>query len=242
MDEEDWRLKLAVMVAEEAVLPWNGHKISKGDRAKLVSIVDLPNKRALTIPVPNLTALYISQSEKAWASYWGLRTENKIDSSIKSEVVFSNDEIAFDALEQIAVSVISAYTAIEAFCNDSMPEGHEYWHQRKSDVIIEKSDKKAIERFFSVEKKLNEILPEIYSVGSPKGKSPVWESYKILKECRDGLIHAKSSETRSVAAGKKNLWDKLFRLQKPYLLAKDVFNWYLEKQKSVPIWYSKYPK
>lgn len=242
MDEVDWRLKVTTTVSEDTVLPWNGHKVKKGDRLKVVSVVDLPKKRTLTIPVPNLTALYISNSEKAWSEYWSLRKENKIDSSLKSRVVFNDDKVAFDALELIATSVISAYTAIESFCNDSIPEEHECWHEKRSEVILEKSDKPQIERYFSTEKKLNQILPDVYDVEPPKGKSPVWVNYKKLKECRDALIHAKSHETRSVDTGKVNLWDKMFKLQKPHILAKDVFDWYLAKEENLPMWYLRYPK
>jgi len=242
MDEVDWRLKVTATVTEDTVLPWNGQKIQKGDRVKVVSVIDLPKKRTLTIPVPNLTALYISNSEKAWSDYWCLRKESKLDSPAKSKVVFNEDKMAFDALELIATSVISAFTAIESFCNESLPEKHEYWHAKRSDIILEKYDKKQIERYFSMANKLNDILPKIYGVEPPKGKSPVWVSYKKLKECRDGLIHAKSHETRSVDTGKVNLWDKLFKLEKPYILAKDVFDWFLSEQENVPMWYLRYPK
>ena len=242
MDEVDWRLKVTTTVAEDVTLPWNSQEVKKGDRIKVVSVVNLPKKKTLTIPVPNLTALYISNSSKEWSSYWALRKKHKIDTTLKNDISFKDDIAAFDALEHIASSVISAYTAIESFCNDSIPENHEYWHNRKSDVILEKSDKKGIERNFSTGKKLNEILPSIFNVEAPKGKSPIWVSYMELKTCRDGLIHAKSHETRSVGIDKTNLWDKLFKLKKPHLLAKDIFKWYLDSQEEKPMWYMRYPK
>ena len=241
-DEIDWRLKVTTTVTKNTVLHWNDQEIKKGDRIKVVSIVDLPEKRTLILPVPSLTALYISNSEKSWKKYWAIRKERKIDSSLKKSITFKDDKESFDALELIATSIISAFTAIEAFCNDSIPEDHEYWHNKKSDLILEKSDKKEIERFVSIEKKLNIILPKIFGVDPPKGRSPVWVSYKKLKECRDSLIHAKSHETRSVDSGKTNLWDKLFKIQSPHLLAKDVFDWYLKGKEKLPQWYIRFPK
>jgi hypothetical protein len=223
MSDPDWRLKLNATISEDTTLPWNGHEVKKGDRIKLVSVVNLPKKKTLTLPVPSLTALYISNAEKAWSNYWKIRKSNKIDTSLKHDISFNSDKEAFDALENIATSVISAYTAIESFCNESIPEDHEYWHNNKSEIILEKSDKNKIERNFSTTIKLNDILPSIYDVENPKGKSPVWVSYKALKSCRDSLIHAKSYETRSVGIDRKNLWDRLFKLQKPHILAKDVF-------------------
>lgn len=172
----------------------------------------------------------------------GYQKRKKIDSSLKKSIAFRDDKESFDALELIATSIISAFTAIEAFINDSIPEDHEYWHNKKSELILEKSDKREIERFISIEKKLNVILPEIFCVEPPKGKSPVWVSYKKLKECRDGLIHAKSHETRSADTGKTNLWDKLFKIQSPHLLAKDVFDWYLKDKEKLPQWYTRFPK
>ena len=242
MSDVDWRLKLTTTVSENTVLPWNGHEVKKGDRIKLVSVVNLSKKKTLTLPVPSLTALYISNAEKSWSAYWKIRKNNKIDASLKNDISFKTDKCAFDALENIATAVISAYTAIESFCNESIPEEHEYWHNNKSEIILEKADKKKIERNFSTTAKLNDILPSIYNVEKPKGKSPVWVSYKELKSCRDSLIHAKSHETRSVGIDRTNLWDKLFKLQKPHLLAKDVFKWYLSSQKETPKWYSEYPK
>lgn len=242
MKGDDWRLKINLTVTENTTLPWNGTEIKSGDKVKLVSLVNLPKKKVLTLPVPSLTALYLSNSAKAWDKYWEIRTNSKIDSSLKKDVYFSSESEAFDALELIATSVISAFTAIESFCNESIPEDHEYWHNRNSEIIVEKSNKQGIERHFTTETKLNEVLPRIYGKESPKGKSPVWGSYKALKGCRDSLIHVKSHETRSVGTDKANLWDKLFKLEKPHFLAKDVFSWYLKGQEKVPAWYEQYPK
>jgi len=208
----------------------------------LVSIIDLPQKRKLTIAVPDLTALYINTSFKAWKTYREIRSKEHIDSSVKKSVEFTSDTISFDALENLAASVIFSYTAIESFCNDSIPYEHEFWHQKRSGTILEKSDKKQLERNFSTERKLNEVLTEIYKVEPPKGKNPVWASFEKLKKCRDGLIHAKSHETRSVGSGEKNLWNYLFTMEAPHKLSKDVFNWYLKNRKEVPNWYKKYPK
>lgn len=236
--DQDWRLKDRFSVS---LSPHIGATEDAG-RATLVSLISLTQKKTLTIPVPNLTALYISNAQKNWDAYWSLRKTQKIDSSIKSEVRFQDDTSAFDAIEFMATSVVSAYSAIESFCNDSIPEDHEYWHNRKSDLILEKSDKDGIERHFSTTAKLNEILPNIYNVEQPKGKNPVWMSYCSLKKIRDSLIHAKSRETRSVGTEVENLWDSLFKLRKPHLLAKDVFSWYLSNSSQAPSWYLNYPK
>lgn len=240
MDDQDWRLKAWGTVSERTRLP-GGEIAEKGSICKVVSVVNL-SKKTLTIPVPELSALYISSSKRAWDEYKEIRRKSNIDSSIKGEVSFSSDEEAFNALEKLSLSIVMAYSAIEAFCNDSIPSEHEYWHHKKSNVIVEKSDKDELERKFSTGDKLNTILPEIYLVEPPKGKR-AWQSYVWLKRARDGLIHAKSNEVRSVGDDKKNLWDGLFSLGAPHKLAKDIFDWYLKPKKdSLPKWYLKYPK
>ncbi len=242
MEKNDWRLKFTTTVTKDVPSSPHFSDIKKGDILKLTSIVNISKKKTLSLPVPSLTALYINTAQRNWNIYKKLRKKHKIDSSLKSQVVFKTDKDAFDALEALSTSIISAYTAIESFCNDSIPEEHEYWHHNKSDVILEKANKKKIERYFSTSSKLTEILPSIYNVGNPKGKSPIWVSYVELKRCRDSLIHAKSHETRSALESETNLWDKLFKIKKPHLLARDIFKWYLSSQKDKPVWFENYPK
>jgi len=241
MEDIDWRIKATAKVSKDQVNPW-GTDFKKDAQLKMVSVVKLPKGRTLTLPVPNVVALYINNSENCWSKSWDFRKRYNIDASLRKEVTFEKDKDAFDVLELIASSVIFAYTAIEAFCNDSIPEDHEFWHLKRSEIILEKSDKKAIERYFSLESKLNNILPELFEVQKPKGQSPVWVNYKKLKNCRDQLIHVKSSETRSADINKKNLWDLLFEIRKPHMLAKDIFDWFLKNAPGKPLWYTKYPK
>lgn len=242
MSEQDWRLKVWGIVSKDTNLPGGG-LAEKGAVCKVVSVVKLrKNKKTLTIPVPELSAVYINSSYDAWCKYKQIRKESDIDKSIKGDVSFKSDYQAFNAIEHLSVSVIMAYSAIEAFCNDSIPLNHEYWHNKKSEIIVEMSNKEDLERRFSTGEKLITILPEIFEVESPKGKK-AWQSYIKLKKVRDSLVHAKSAEVRSVGEDENNLWDKLFLLEAPYILAKDVLDWYLKsKKENAPKWYSKYPK
>lgn len=241
MDDIDWRLKASARVSKDTRLS-GGQIAKKGELLKVVTEIQLSKKQKLTIPLPDVVALYISKSKKAWDEYYALKSESKVGKTKMSDIVFLSDDRAFDATESIAASTILAYSAIESFCNDSIPEDHEYWHQKKSELILEKSSKEDIERYFSTTNKLNEVLPSIYSVGSPKGKSPIWDSYLTLKKCRDGLVHAKTREVRPRFDAKRNIWAELYKLRAPYLLARNVFDWYLSKSENKPYWYENYPK
>lgn len=239
--KEDWRTKASITVTKD-VPPENGlDEIKKGDILKALSIIPLTKNKSLSFTTPSLTALYISSAEKNWLEYRKFRKNSKIDRSIKKKVFFENDTELFDALELLLLSIISSYTAIESFCNESIPEDYDYWHHRKSKTIVEKSNKKEIERHFSTSSKLVEILPTIYHVKNPKG-TRAWESYVKLKRCRDSLIHAKSNEVRYTIDGENHIWEKLLKIEKPYLLAKEIFKWYLAKHDSKPSWFKNYPK
>lgn len=242
MDDSDWRLKVSSTIAEDTFIPWTGQRIKKGDELKVVSEVNLPMKKTLVLPLPSLTTLYINNSVQNWNEARAIRKENGIDSSLKKRVVFKSDKDAFDAIDRTVISVISAYTAIEAFCNDSIPEDHEIWQPKKDGEVLLKSDKQSIERNFSTNKKLTEVLPAIFNVHTPQGKNPVWSSYIKLKKMRDSLIHVKSKEVGSIGVNETNLWDKLFVFEPPYLLAKDVFDWYLKDTTIKPAWFVSYPK
>lgn len=75
MDEPDWRTKVTATLTENVTLPWSGQRFFRGDRVNLVSVIDLPKKRELTITVPDLTALYINSSCKAWKAYREIRSK-----------------------------------------------------------------------------------------------------------------------------------------------------------------------
>jgi hypothetical protein len=241
MDDIDWRTKVTVTVTADSRLP-SGQIAIAGSLLTVVTIIDIPKKKKLTLPLPDVTALYISQSKKMWDQYSDLRNQSKIDRTTQKEIAFVSDAAAFNAVEYIAASTIMAYSAIESFCNDSIPCEHEYWHNRNSQLILERSTKETIERRFSTAEKLNDILPAIHGVASPKGNSPVWTSFLELKECRDGLIHPKTHEVRPLFESNSSIWNKLFKLRKPYVLARDVFDWYLSDKDQKPNWYSRYPE
>ena len=89
-------------------------------------------------------------------------------------------------------SVIFAYTAIEAFVNEEIPDDFIYEEQTDSGLLIPRQ-KEWIERHLSLDEKVAVILPKAKGKPTPKGLS-IWGGYVHLRRLRDRIIHMKSHD------------------------------------------------
>lgn len=181
MDIDDWRLNFVSKVAEEAVLPWNGQKIEKGTVIKTVSVVQLDKKKFLTVPVPNATSMCLKVAYERFTEAQEIKNTSRIRTSIKKNQSFNSDKDAIDYAELMFESVIMAYTSIEAFANEYIPDDFETWKNKPGKIIAERKTKKEIERFDSTSTKLAELLPMIFDIKSPKG-TRCWQDFVALKK------------------------------------------------------------
>jgi len=214
MTDRDWRLQATSTWAEDWKSPWTGQVSEKGTRITVVTIAKLNSKKHVRIPVPNGSAILLSASNKSYLRAKALRKKSSIDSSIKKEVEFLSDADAFDFLEDTIQSIILAFSAIEAFANEVIPEDFQYSHNRKSKITLETADKQRIERHFSLEEKLDQVIPEVLGVRSPKADKS-WSKFKVLKKLRDRIIHMKTQDRKSSGPENDTLWHELIKLNIP---------------------------
>ncbi len=100
----------------------------------------------------------------------------------------------FDEYFQVAtVVIITSFLVLESYCNQAIPE--DFFIKKKrwnfpffSIVTI---PKRKIERMFSTEKKLNEVLPIIFKKRHIKGTA-LWSKFSKLLKLRNDLVHLKS--------------------------------------------------
>ncbi len=124
---------------------------------------------------------------------------NKFDHSLdnakgdRKKYLMEKSRIVCDFIESIQISIVFSYTALEAFCNLSIPEDYEYKTEIRNKGIIEVHDKKAIERWIPLQQKLCKILPEIYQTKKLENQK-FWSYYVKLEKYRDDIIHQKSIE------------------------------------------------
>lgn len=238
--KNDWRMQLVTHLAKEWTSPWTGKTAPVGSQVTQVSVIQLKKKKLLTIAVPSATALCLSSSRRAWLEARRIRTESRIDTSLKAQVSFESYGEAFDYIEGVMESAVMAFTAIEAFVNEVIPEDYKYHTHRRSDVILEVMDKAQIERWLSLDEKLSEVLPSILSIPSPKGKRS-WNGFKKLKDIRDRIIHMKEADRRSSGPENPTLWHDLFKLEPPHMQAKEIIDYFATKMARAPRWHGEYP-
>lgn len=177
----DWRLHAVSELADDWTSPWSGHHFPRGStKVILTSLIQLRKGKHLRIPVPNATASCLNISKKCWDESRILRKHSNIDSSLKKQVSFESDVHAIDYIELMMQSVVFAFTALEAFVNEQIPD--DFIFEKKSNKCTETYDKQGIERWLTIDEKLGDVLPVVLSIESPKGKHKSWSELQKLKK------------------------------------------------------------
>ena len=99
----------------------------------------------------------------------------------------------FDYFELITTALIFAYSSIEAFINNFIPDGYTFTKPNGTKVM----DKNHIERSLPLTTKLKVIFSDIYHTPNPEQET-WWQNLADLQELRDQTIHTKQhySQTR----------------------------------------------
>ena len=138
--QTDWRLQTITNLAEDWTSPWTGITAKKGSQITVVTIAKSKSGKAVTLPLPNATALMINASQRSFRSASILWRKSRVEESKNSEVDFNNYPDAFEYMEYMMESVLTAHAGLEAFVNDVIPDDFEYVSHRRSDLIVEVSD------------------------------------------------------------------------------------------------------
>jgi hypothetical protein len=237
----DWRLLTTVSLAEDWTNPWTGATAPKGSRITVVSQIRLTKKKLLTVPIPNATASMLNASARAFKSTRKLRAKAGIDRSLKSEVCFASEVDALDYIERMIESIVLAYSAIEAFANESIPSDFIYARHKNSDVLLEAASKETVERQVSTDEKLTSVLPAVLGCNSPKG-TQCWQSYKQLKDSRDRIVHMKTEDRKSSGPEVDTIWKALILTPAPHLSAKAVIDHFVKNMTHKPQWHQRFPE
>lgn len=238
--DDDWRLHATARLTEDWANPWSGQTVPKGSRLTVSSIMQLSKKKQLTIPLPNATALLLNSSAIAFTSARAIREASGIDKSLQTDVSFQSDKGAFDYIERMIEAVVLAFTALEAFVNETIPEDFVYARHARSEVVLEAANKSSIERHVPIDEKLTSVLPEVLKCASPKG-SRCWQGYKQLKEARDRLVHMKSEDRKSSGPEVDTVWKAVFLCPAPHLAAKAMIDYFAKGMQTKPGWHSRFP-
>jgi len=212
----------------------------EGSQITLVSVVPLSKNKVVTIALPNATALFLNMSARAWKEAKLLRENSGIDRSRKSQQTFRTYGDAFDYLERVMEAVVTAFSGLEAFVNESIPDDFRYETHRKSKIVLEVMNKTDIERYLSLDEKLASVLPKAVNTKSPKG-SRCWSGFRELKKTRDRIIHMKAQDRRSSGPERPTLWHHLFKVGCPHVQARNVVDFFFKEMGARPQWREECP-
>lgn len=237
---DDWRLQTFTHLTEDWISPWSGVLSPKGTRVTVSSVIPLTKKKQLTIPLPNASALLLNSAAAAFIAARKIRDRSGVDKTLHFEVNFPSDEEAFDYIEKMIESIVLAFTALEAFANETIPADYFYARHHRSDVVLEAASKQTIERYTSLDEKLTNVLPEVLKCSSPKG-ARCWHGYTQLKRARDRIVHMKTEDRRSSGPEIDTVWKAIVLAPAPHIAAKAVIDHFVSTMEEKPNWHRKFP-
>ena len=129
----DWRCRVATTLSEDYRDPNTGRLFPAGSVVTVDTIVRYGD-RETAFGDPNAVALFLNQSHNAFIQ--AMRIHPLLDGRQTPGSRLELDARVYDYLELIMTSIIFAYTAIEAFSNEEIPDDYYLEQQRKRDGIF----------------------------------------------------------------------------------------------------------
>lgn len=205
MDQEDEQL------AKEDGRYFAIGKVGTTDLIGSVATTERLGKIVVGFGLPSAPALFLHLAHTAYMKIKDVDPLRYFDEHPAPQGRYPDDSKAlFDFFEQAISHVVFAFTALEAFANEVIPEGHVYTRPDDKKGITVTYQKEEIERNVSLDEKLQTVLPPIHSVPPPKG-TQVWERFKQIKTMRDRIIHLKAADRRTSGPEDETLWGDLLR-------------------------------
>ena len=238
---EDWRIQSIIDAPEKSVFTdgsWNKEPV-------ILSLSAVGEYKGFRVgfPLPSAPALFLNLSYKNH-----LNATEFLENAISAARFYEKSAVegslpassVYDYLELIMASLVFAYTALESFANEQIPETYVYHSHEKN--FTRSYDRGQIERSISLDIKLATILPEVLSISTPKG-TRLWQDYKRLNELRDRIIHMKVVDRSCREPEPKSFWGELINdsLPKPYLIANAMMGHFITSNGKMPRWFSKCP-
>lgn len=244
----DYRYQAINGLPENWIGPYTGTIKEQNNAVIAAGVTQYGAERVLTFPLPNVTAICLDQAYSTWiGSQHFLKGESLLEipntHTSGKTLTLTKDSTFFDLIQMKMTAIVFAYTALESFANESIPDKFVFRRKRDDKKCIEEYTKVQTE-VLSLDMKLHEVLPIIFNLRSPKGSS-IWNRYIFLKNLRNRIIHMKSKDRQSAIFGEENIWNDMLNQSCPNLAieAKEIIGYYLNnlEEKDRPQWYKEFP-
>jgi len=192
----DWRIEAVTTIAQDVRPAFAGGPSFKvGDRLYLTTLTKTSKGEFIGFTTPNASALALNIAASAARRAVELKGQFSYKSGpspwgTSKSIGSDQDELLFLFFESCLVSVTFSFQTIEAFCNYSISRTWRKPVEVKRRKTKETLHHESAERELSTEEKLKSVLPKIYDVPTPAGKS-VWDRFVKLKRARDSCVHIK---------------------------------------------------
>jgi len=249
----DWRLHEATTIIK-GKSPNTGKDFSEGDVVKKYIPVSF-KKGTLGFGLPNPTAIFLNSSNLLYEEAKDKFETLPITKKKRLKQNIDNEKELFDYFEHMMGSIVLAYTAIDTFTNEYIPEDYSFENVDNSN---NNSHKQILTKediiWLPLDKRILDILPEIFKTSFSKRKK-IWSEYKKLKSLRDKIIHMRSKDIYPPVREKNipihqmksyvTIWNSL--ISDPVFngpkIAWNIISFFLDKLSSTkqPRWYKNYP-
>lgn len=160
--------------------------------------------------VPSHAALCLNISNQAFKKLQAISMDDIFKDTSYGRSVEEGLPLLFDFFEFSLQNIVFAYTALEAFSNQTIPDDFVFIKPRQDKRCDEAYNKDQIERHLSLDIKLSEVLPRVTGTNFDKGTS-LWNEYTSLKDIRDRIIHVKSADLGVRNTKVDSIWAELLK-------------------------------
>jgi hypothetical protein len=165
--------------------------------------------RVVGFGLPSAPAVFLHLAHRAYCKVSDVNPLSLFDQHPQG--IWPDDQgPLFDFLEDIITHVTFAFTALEAFANEQIPDGYSHTFSHEKTAETKTYGKEEVERYINLDEKLHLHLPTILQVPSPKGTKG-WEPYRKLKRLRDRIIHLKAVDRKPSGSEDETIWGDLLR-------------------------------
>ena len=177
------------------------------------------------VTMPNIIALYLSISDKAFKKAEELAVLLHTESNIikENKIIELLETETYDLIENLILTTTFSYFAVEASVNASIPARFEI------NVNGELKNKEWIERNKNTTDKIKNILPKAYNKVFEARKITSWSNFKKLEILRNEIVHKKGEiMSEEIASKSIQLLKKIFYqilVKKIHLSARDVIKY-----------------
>lgn len=188
--EADWRFAAVGRVKGDQRL-WDA-EVKDGSLLWQATLTPNAELGMVSFPTPHPAALAFNLAFEAARASTAMWSKVSFEGR-KGRVSIARSSIPalFAYFEQAMAAAVFSFQVIEVYSNQTIARLAKFpmtVSRRKVEVTLSPAE---LERQLSTDEKMTVVLPHLVSAKSLK-KTPVWASYRELKEIRDSTVHLKS--------------------------------------------------